>query len=264
MATDFATQIITPDQLAMMPNDKDFELVDGRLVERKMGNKSNWVATELARLLGNHVRAQSLGWVFTSEAGYRLNPNRPNTVRKPDVSFVMIGRLPDEEPADAYEGLAPDLAVEVISPRDTVRELDEKVEEYLRSGVRLVWVINLDLQTVRVFHPDGTIETLRAADTLSGEDVITGFGCLVSELFKRPVPAQGITNFHVRNASPLPQQAKILRPRPAPRPPRRRGQSHRQGGLHGRSGAAEPGPRQDRAAVRTPTRRSKRSTPARP
>src|SRR5438046_2374576 len=112
MATDLATQIITPEQLAAMPNDSDFELVDGQLVERKMGNKSNWVATELARLLGNQVHEQSLGWIFTSEAGYRLNPGRPNTVRKPDVSFVASGRLPDEEPADAYDRLAPDLAAE--------------------------------------------------------------------------------------------------------------------------------------------------------
>jgi Uma2 family endonuclease len=125
MATDLATSIITPEQLAAMPNRKDFELVDGHLVERKMGNKSNWIASELARLLGNYVRQHKLGWVFTSEAGFRLDPARPNNVRKPDVSFVRFGRLPDEEPAEAYEYLAPDLAGEVTSPGDTIHELEE-------------------------------------------------------------------------------------------------------------------------------------------
>lgn len=188
MATDLIAPIITPEQLAAMPNDADFELVDGQLVERKMGNKANWVATELARLLGNHVHAEALGWIFTAEAGYRLNPSRPNTVRKPDVSFVAAGRLPNEEPADAYDRLAPDLAAEVISPGDTVSELDDKVEEYLRAGVRLIWVINPDLQVVRVYHADGTIDTLRVNDQLSGGDIILGFRCQVSALFNRPVP----------------------------------------------------------------------------
>lgn len=187
MATDLASHLITPEQLAALPNDSNFELVDGQLVERKMGNKSNWVASQLARLLGNYADEHSLGWVFTAEAGYRLNPNRPNTVRKPDVSFVAAGRLPDEEPADAYDRLAPDLAVEVISPGDTVRELDDKVEEYLTAGVRLVWVINPDLQVIRVFFPDGTIDTLRLGDELSAGEIIPGFRCPVSELFKRPV-----------------------------------------------------------------------------
>jgi Uma2 family endonuclease len=187
MATDLAIQPITPDQLAAMPNDNDFELVDGRLVERKMGNKANWVATELARILGNHVHDHELGWVFTAEAGYRLDPSRPNNVRKPDVSFVAAGRLPDEEPAVAYDRLAPDLAVEVISPGDTVHELDEKVEEYLSAGVHLVWVINPELQIVRVHKPDGTVVTLRINDELDASEVVQGFRCLVSAMFKRPV-----------------------------------------------------------------------------
>lgn len=188
MATDLTTQIITPEQLAAMPNDKDFELVDGHLVERKLGNKSNWIASELARLLGNHVRAMNLGWVFTSEAGYRLDPSRPNHVRKPDVSFIQFGRLPNEEPAETYDYLAPDLAVESISPNDTVLDLEEKIDEYLKAGVRLVWELNPDLKTVKVYRPDGTFALLRSGDELDGENVVRGFRCKVSELFALPKP----------------------------------------------------------------------------
>jgi Uma2 family endonuclease len=194
MAAGIATQIVTPEQLAAMPNDKDFELVDGQLVERNMGNKSAWVALELAHYLRVFARQQKLGWVIGAEGGYRLDPRRPNHVRKPDVSFVQFGRLPNEQPASAYDNLAPDLAVEVISPNDTVLELEEKIEEYLTAGVRLVWVINPDLRTLAVHRPDRSGEILRNGDEIDGEDVLPGFRCRLSEIFSMPVPNKNNQN----------------------------------------------------------------------
>jgi Uma2 family endonuclease len=188
MATDLATQCITPEQLAMMPNDKEFELVEGRLVERKMGNKSSWIANQLAMRLGNYVDEHRLGWVFVFEAGYRLSPDRPNNVRKPDVSFVAFGRLPNEEPADGYDHLAPDLAIEVTSPHDTVHELEEKVEEYLAAGVRMVWVINSELRAAKVYLPDGRIQAIREDQELDGGDVVLGFHCRLGDIFEYPKP----------------------------------------------------------------------------
>ena len=187
MATDLATQPITPEQLAVMPNRKDYELVSGQLVERNMGNKASWVAFQLAMLLYDFVQKHKLGWVFCGDTGFRLDPNKPNTVRKPDVAFVKRGRLEGEEPADAYDALAPDLAVESISPNDTVRELEEKIEEYLAAGVRLVWIINPELRIIKVYRPDRSIIQLKDNDTLSGEDVVPGFHCQVSDLFIKPV-----------------------------------------------------------------------------
>ena len=186
MATAFASEVITPEQLAAMPNEQDFELVDGRLVERKMGNKSNWIATQLARLLSNHVDANNLGWVFAFEAGYRLDPARPNHVRKPDVSFVRLGRLPNEEPAETCDRLAPDLAAEVISPSDTYRELEDKVKEYLGAGVGLAWVVSPVLQTVTAYHPNGSIQIFGRNDELTAAEVVSGFRCKVSDLFAMP------------------------------------------------------------------------------
>jgi Uma2 family endonuclease len=191
MATEFATEIVTPDQLAAMPNRKDFELVDGQLVERHMGNKSSWVATRIAMLLGAYIEQHNLGWVFTSEAGYRLNPSRPNTLRKPDVSFVRFGRLPNEQPADAYDNLAPDWAIEVLSPGDKVLELEEKIEEYLNAGVRLVWVVNPLTKVVKVHVQGRPIEEYRSGDELTGGEVMPGFHCAVSSLFTMPSPRSG-------------------------------------------------------------------------
>ena len=186
MATELSSVCVTPDQLAVMPNDKEYELVDGRLVERNMGNKSSWIASQLALRLSKYVDEHHLGWVFLFEAGYRLHPERPNTVRKPDVSFVRFGRLPNEQPADGYDHLAPDLAVEVTSPGDTVHELDEKVEEYLVAGVRMVWVINSEQRTAKIYLPDSPIQSIREDQELTGGDVIPGFRCRLSEIFKYP------------------------------------------------------------------------------
>ena len=186
MATDFATQIITPEQLATMPNRKDFELVNGQLVERNMGNKASWLAFELASCLRDYVRNKRLGWVFCGDTGYRLDPERPNSVRKPDVAFVRFGRLPNERPADGYDKIAPDLAVEVVSPNDTVLELEEKIEEYLKAGVQLVWVINPELRTLTVHRPDGTGSTVRNGENVDGEAVLPGFRCRLADLFELP------------------------------------------------------------------------------
>lgn len=183
MATDLTSATFTPEQFALLPNEKDYELVGGKLVERPMGNKSSYVSFRLAVLLDRFVSQHRLGWVFHGDAGYRLDPARPNHVRKPDVSFIRIGRLPNEKPADTYDQLAPDLAVESVSPTDTVLELDEKIEEYLKAGVRLVWIINPDLRSVKIFRPGRPILEIRNGDELSGEDVVPGFSCKVSELF---------------------------------------------------------------------------------
>jgi Uma2 family endonuclease len=188
MATGLATRTITPEQLALLPNDKEFELIDGKLVERKMGNKSSWIANQLAMRLAAYVERHRLGWVFVFEAGYRLNPNRPNNVRKPDVSFVCFGRLPNEEPAEGYDYLAPDLAVEVTSPNDTVHELEEKVEEYLAAGVRMVGVINSELRSAKVYLPDGGIQPIREEQELNGGDVVPGFVCRLADIFEYPKP----------------------------------------------------------------------------
>jgi Uma2 family endonuclease len=139
--------------------------------------------------LRDFVRRHALGWVFCGDTVFRLDPQHPNSVRKPDVAFVRFGRLPDEEPAEAYDQLAPDLAVESVSPNDTVIELEEKLEEYLRAGVMLVWVINPVLRTLTVHRPDGSVTLLRNGGEIDGEAVVPGFRCPLSDIFLPPPQA---------------------------------------------------------------------------
>ena len=78
--------------------------------------------------------------------------------------------------------------MEVLSPNDRDYETDQKIEDFLRAGVRLVWVINPETRTVLIYRADGTISGLREQDELSGEDVVQGFRCRVGDLFLPPPP----------------------------------------------------------------------------
>src|SRR5262249_26416334 len=109
---------------------------------------------------------------------------KPGQVRRPDVSFIARDRLPSEEHwSDGYITIAPDLAVEVTSPTDEVYDLEEKIEEDLRAGVRLIWGIHPEVRAIQVIRADGTGLRVRSGGELSGEDVIPGFRCSVDALF---------------------------------------------------------------------------------
>ena len=186
MSTVATKQSYTPEDLLTMPDAVSYELVDGELVERKMGWKSSWVGGRVFKLLSIHCDAHDLGWVAPADASYQCYPDAPKKVRKPDVSFIRLNRMPADEEPDGHCRIAPDLAVEVVSPNDFYEEVEDKVEEYLTVGVRLVWVVNPPKRTVRVHRADGTITNLRETDELGGEDVVPGFRCRVSELFAVP------------------------------------------------------------------------------
>src|SRR4051812_46111838 len=173
----------TPEDLLAMPDGDHYELVNGVLVERHMGILAGWVSGELFRLVSTYYRERRLGWVFPpGDAGYQGFPDSPRTVRKPDVSFVAHGRFPGEKLPSGYARLSPDLVAEGVSPHHLYGEVDQKVEEYLRAGVRLVWVVNPENLTVRVYRLDGTSQSLRANDAIDGEGVLPGFRCAVRNL----------------------------------------------------------------------------------
>jgi Uma2 family endonuclease len=101
----------------------------------------------------------------------------------PDTAFVAAGRLPDDRSPEGYIKVAPDIAVEVISPNETYEEVEAKVAEYRSAGVKLTWVISPKSKTVLIRRLDGTCAEVNEAGTLSGEDVLPGFTCTVAELF---------------------------------------------------------------------------------
>lgn len=163
---------------------RKFELVDGTLVEKIMGLKESTIAVELGRHVGNWNEKQGdLGMVAAADGTMRF---LKGLVRIPDLSFTRWDRLPGGMiPTEPIPDLAPDLAVEVLSDGNTKGEMERKLKEYFLAGVELVWFVDPETRTVRVYtSPDDSTE-LAATDTLTGGDVLPGFKLKIGELFKR-------------------------------------------------------------------------------
>jgi Uma2 family endonuclease len=193
-----ASPTFTPDDLLRVPDGDLLELVDGRLVEKSMGVESSWIGGQLLILLGAFCDQHNLGWALPADAAFQCFPFAPNLVRKPDVSFVRRGRFPGDKLPAGNAKIAPDLVVEVVSPNDTYYEVEQKVREYLRAKVPLVWVINPHTRTVRVHRPGGSLTDLEEDQELTGENVVPGFRCRVGDLFPRQ-------DTEAANGTPSPQ-----------------------------------------------------------
>lgn len=172
-----------PEDLLGMPDGDAYELVNGELVERKMGAESGWIAGELLARLRIFVAGTHVERIFPSEVGYQCFPDDPRRVRKPDVSFIRAGRLPGNRIPRGHLRAAPDLAVEVVSPNDLYEEVRAKVEDYLGVGVSLVWVVEPETRSALVFLQDGSVSLLRSQQELDGESVLPGFRCPICEIF---------------------------------------------------------------------------------
>jgi Uma2 family endonuclease len=142
------------------------------------------VATILVSLLDRFATAHRLGLVFSQECGYHIFRDDPRKVRKPDASFIPRGRLPDDRPLSGHVQVPPDLVVEVVSPKDEAEEVEARVDDYLRAGVKLLWVLYPTTHAVWVVRADGSAARLTEGKELSGEDVVAGFSCRVEELFE--------------------------------------------------------------------------------
>ncbi len=173
----------TPDELLKMPDGDAYEIVNGQLVERDMGARAGWVSGQMFHRIQLHVVESGEGWAFPDGTGVQCFPDDPHQLRRPDTCFVARGRFENDEVPEGYIRIAPDLAVEVVSPNDSYYDVEDKVDEYLAAGVRLVWVINPSNRTMKVYRRDGDLSHLDEHDELSGEDVLRGFRCRVGELF---------------------------------------------------------------------------------
>ena len=145
------------------------------------------VSGKILQLLATFVSTHQLGVCFADSTGYTL-PNLANTVRAPDASFVRAHRLPPEGVGYGFFQLAPDLAVEVLSPSESLGEIQEKLSDYVAAGTALVWLIDPARRSVSVIAGASEQRTLVAGEQLTGGDVLPGFSCDVSALFEGLAP----------------------------------------------------------------------------
>ena len=128
------------------------------------------------------MEANELGMTFGAETGFVVERD-PDSVLGIDASFVSSERLKSVEDFDKFLPFAPDLAVEVLSPGNTVTEMDEKIAMYFAAGSQLVWIINPKRRTVAIYTSPFNVRILGEHDTLDGGDVLPGFGLELSKLF---------------------------------------------------------------------------------
>ncbi len=159
------------------------ELIQGAFHETmSAGGIHARIVMKLGFLLMAFILPRRLGTVFGSDMGVWLE-RAPDTVREPDVAFYSAERMPLNETPLGYPEIAPDIVAEVSSPGDSARYIREKALMWLSYGVRLVWAVHPDTQTVDVYTIDGAVSTLGDGDALDGGDVLPGFACSVSEIF---------------------------------------------------------------------------------
>ncbi|MBS9388252.1 MAG: Uma2 family endonuclease [Dolichospermum sp. WA123] len=130
-----------------------------------------------AELNGNLMiwnRQTKLGKVFSSSTVFTL-PNGGK--RSPDVAWIANERwesltITEKE---KFAKICPDFVIELRSRTDSLSQLQEKMQEYLNSGLRLGWLIDPQNQQVEIYRQNQSVEIVSLPTSLSGENVLPGF-----------------------------------------------------------------------------------------
>jgi len=175
--------VFTPEDLLLLEGGEElYELVDGQLLEKNMsaeaGEISIVLASEIRAFLKQHAIAR-----ITAEATFQCFPTDPYRVRRPDLAVVLTRHFDPDNWVEGHLRIPPDIAIEILSPNDRVRDLDEKLDDYRSAGVSLVWIVKPERRSVVVYRADGSQQPLMEHDTLTGEPVLPGFSVVVASLF---------------------------------------------------------------------------------
>ncbi|MDQ3322682.1 MAG: Uma2 family endonuclease [Acidobacteriota bacterium] len=172
---------MTADEFESSPFVETHELIRGELYSiMPAGALHGLITNRISRFLANFVDEHSLGEIFAAETGFKLKNH--STVGA-DVAFVGRENLARFGVPDSFFPTAPDLAVEVISPSNTSEEISTKVEDYLSSGSRLVWIVYPKRKVVVVYRANNTVSFLHEPEEIDGEDVIPNFRLPLDKVF---------------------------------------------------------------------------------
>ena len=165
--------------------DRKYELIHGELIELSPANLLHaWLASRIDRTMGSFADENDLGYSLV-EGGFSP-PDDAHNLYAPDVAFVSKARMPEPIP-QTFAGFMPDLAVEIASPSNTVAELRDKAEIYLRNGTALVWILFPERSSAEVccLGEDGQFhsQTVERDGKLYAEDLLPGFELELRQLF---------------------------------------------------------------------------------
>jgi Uma2 family endonuclease len=177
--------LLTADDLwKIVADGSRYELSRGELVPMTpVGLEHSWIVARLGMFLTSYVMEHQLG-IVGMEAGFKLEGD-PDTLRAPDIHFISKARIEKVGITPKFADFPPDLAIEVLSPSDTVSEMQRKVEEYLGSGVRLIWVVEPGTKTVTVYRTHQDVKIFTQDQELEGGEMLPGLRIKVSDIFSR-------------------------------------------------------------------------------
>ena len=163
-----------------------YEVIDGRIKAKSVGINEVYIGSELQAILREHINRNRLGRMF-AEGLFRTRAN-PQRVRRPDVAFLSAERWPLDRPMPESPAfaIAPDLAIEVISPTDLADAVQETVEEYLRAGVRQVWIVYRRTASITIHESLASARSYRRGEEIDGGDLLPGFRLSISDLLPEP------------------------------------------------------------------------------
>ena len=164
--------------------DRMVELVEGELVDMPLPNPIHAaVLCTVSAAIFIHVQERKLGRVLGGDAPFVLErrPEGKDTLRGIDIAFISMERLSGRLPRKPLT-VAPELAVEVISPSNKAEDIEKKIQQLLKAGTALIWIVYPDLQSVAVHTAYGSV-TLSEPDILTGGEILPDFAIPVREIF---------------------------------------------------------------------------------
>jgi Uma2 family endonuclease len=181
------TGLMTAEELEMLPDDgNQYELIEGELIQVSPTiGKSGRHEMYIGWLIMDHVLRHDLGYVYSSSTGF-IVARSPDSVLSPDVGFISRDRIPDEGEEQHFLATVPDLAIEVLSPSNRPGEMRRKARMYLAAGVKMIWIVDPQKQTVAIWAPDTPERVLTSDEIVDGSDVLPGFQIRVADLLKLP------------------------------------------------------------------------------
>lgn len=170
---------MTEEEFMHLPDDgRKYELVNGEVQQVPSGHKHDIIGAGIIIKLGAHTKGHD--YLASAQAGFRMvNGN----IRSSDAAFTLKERLP-EGPSEGFEAFAPDLAIEIVSPSESMPDLLIKVAEYFASGAQQVWLLFPEQTRVNLYTSPFDVQILFGEDEITGGELLPSFHCRVKELFE--------------------------------------------------------------------------------
>ena len=158
---------------------KNYEYINGNLKKKNMPNaKHSGIAGRLTGELFIYLKKNKIGRVYP-EAHFQIGADK----RIPDVAFISEEKIPESGEPQAFWSFAPDLAIEIVSPTDFYQNVLGKIYEYFDAEVKQVWLINPANETLTIYYSFDETKVLLKTDTLTCEEILTGFRLKLSDIF---------------------------------------------------------------------------------